>query len=92
MTTSEQPEIKLPASVPAERLDEGYKLRGRYRVDAFLEVRSGANLYRAVDEVTNLTVIVKEKNRPASRAALTQSAMKNPWYDEFTILRSISYP
>lgn len=92
MTTSEQPEIRLSPSVPEDRLEVGYKLRGRYRVDAFLEVRSEANLYRAVDEVTNLTVIVKEKKRPQSRAAIAQSALKNPWYDEFTILRSISYP
>jgi PPM family protein phosphatase len=84
--------LNTPSTVPDAPLEEGYFLRGRYRVDAFLEVKSGANLYRAIDEITHLTVIVKEKNRPQSRAHLSQKALRNPWYDEFTILRSISYP
>lgn len=92
MTASEQPETKLPSSVPEAHLEKAYKLRGRYRIDAFLEVKADANLYRAIDEVTNLTVIVKEQKRAQSRANLTRGALKNPWYDEFTILRSISYP
>ena len=84
--------LNTPSTVPEAPLEEGYLLRSRYRIDAFLEVKSGANLYRAIDEVTHLTVIVKEKNRPQSRAHLSQKALRNPWYDEFTILRSISYP
>lgn len=92
MTVSEQPESTLSPSAPAEHLTEGTKLRGRYRIDAFLEVKSDANLYRAIDEVTNLTVIVREKKRPPSRGSLLKGELKNPWYDEFTILRSISYP
>lgn len=92
MSTSEQSETKTSPTVPEEHLEAGYQLRGRYRIDAFLEVKSGANMYRAIDEVTNLTVIVKEKKRPQSRTNLTQASLQNPWYDEFTILRSISYP
>ncbi len=92
MSLPEQPETQLPPSLPEEHLQEGYKLRGRYRIDAFLEVKTDANMYRAVDEVTNLTVIVKEKKKPQSRTHLSQQTLKNPWYDEFTILRSISYP
>lgn len=92
MTASDPSETKLPPSVPEEHLEKGYKLRGRYRIDAFLEVKADANLYRAIDEVTNLTVIVKEKERPQVRTTLARGALKNPWYDEFTILRSISYP
>lgn len=72
-------------------LEVGYRLRNRYRIEAFLEVKSGASLYRAIDEVTNLTVIVKEKGR-SSAGLIKQGILKNPWYDEFTILRSISYP
>jgi len=90
--TADQPETKLPSSVPEAHLEKAYKLRGRYRIDAFLEVKADANLYRAIDEVTNLTVIVKEKKRTQSRANITRGALKNTWYDEFTILRSISYP
>ncbi len=84
--------LNAALTVPEAPLEEGYLLRSRYRIDAFLEVKSGANLYRAVDEVTHLTVIVKEKKRPQSRATPSQKALRNPWYDEFTILRSISYP
>lgn len=90
MSAPDQPDTQL--SIPESHLQEGYKLRGRYRIDAFLEVKTEANLYRAIDEVTNLTVIVKEKKRPQSRTLLAQKSLKNPWYDEFTILRSISYP
>jgi serine/threonine protein phosphatase PrpC len=79
------------AGAPETHLHPGYILRQRYRIDAFLETKGQANLYRATDEITQLTVIVKEKNR-ASERTIVRDALKNPWYDEFTILRSISYP
>jgi serine/threonine protein phosphatase PrpC len=79
------------SSASEPNLEPGSKLRNRYRIDAFLEVRSGASLYRATDEVTNLTVIVKEQGR-SGKSRISQGLLKNPWYDEFTILRSISYP
>lgn len=91
--TAEQSKAESPLTegAPQAHLEPGYKLRNRYRIDAFLEVKTQANLYRAVDEVTNLTVIVKEKVR-TTQTSLTQAVLQNPWYDEFTILRSISYP
>lgn len=72
-------------------LDSGYKLRDRYQIERFLEKKDKANLYRAIDQVTSLSVIIKEKDR-TSDIELSEDILKNPWYDEFTILRSVSYP
>lgn len=72
-------------------------LAGRYQIERFLEYKNGANLYRATDQATNLTVIVKEKEDAATVLALPESewaekAYDNPWQNEFLILRSVSYP
>lgn len=76
----------------------------RYVVQKFLETKRGANLYRATDTATNLNVIVKEKPRlpedvPSNHTVTlpvdeewTAALDRNPWRDEFTILRSVSYP
>lgn len=82
-------------------LAPGFLLHNRYRIDAFLEVKRDANIYRAVDEFTNLTVIVKEKmHAQDSKRSVSVDVTdrkgeileSNPWYDEFAILRSVSYP
>ena len=82
-------------------LSPGFLLHNRYRIDAFLEVKREANLYRALDEVTNLTVILKEKmHAESSKRSVSVDVTdrqgelleSNPWYDEFAILRSVSYP
>lgn len=84
-----------------ETLEKGYLLHERYRIEMFLEIKRGANLYRAIDEVTNFIVILKEKisseYAPRTNSLTTgdknEKALKaNPWYDEFAILRSVSYP
>ena len=84
-----------------EYLKEGYLLHKRYQIERFLEEKRGANLYRAVDTITNLTVIVKEKMhaedtfRSVSVDVTNNTGEileNNPWYDEFAILRSVSYP
>lgn len=78
-------------------LQKDYLLHERYKIDAFLEVKKGANLYRAIDEVTNIIVILKEKtdNNFVRRTNLdigNDKIKNNPWYDEFAILRSVTYP
>ncbi len=72
-------------------------LAGRYRIERFLEYKNSSNLYRAIDQATNLTVIVKEKEDQATASAMPDSewaekAYDNPWQNEFLILRSVSYP
>jgi len=95
---------ELEKAKPTEEfniLENGHLLRDRYRIVKFLEVKRGANLYRATDEVTNHIVILKEKTtsqyvRRTHSLNLgdgTDKLLKdNPWYDEFVILRSVSYP
>ncbi len=82
-------------------LEKGYLLHERYRIERFLEVKHGANIYRATDEVTNFIVILKEKLSPnyvprTNSLNVTDRNDKNlkanPWYDEFAILRSVTYP
>lgn len=82
-------------------LQKGHLLRDRFRIERFLEVKRGANIYRAVDEVTNFVVILKEKtsieNLPRTNSINTgdkndKNLKNNPWYDEFAILRSVTYP
>lgn len=83
---------------PDTTLKPGQVLTQRYAIDAFLEKKGHANLYRAVDQVTGLTVIVKESETNGGGARKTTlvapgvEATDNPWYDEFAILRSVSYP
>lgn len=91
MASAEQIPDASASSPTEDVLAVGAKLRQRYRIDKFLEVKDHAHLYRATDEVTNLTVIVKEKKRLAT-TRFSQEILQNPWYDEFTILRSVSYP
>lgn len=72
-------------------------LAGRYRIERFLEYKNHSNLYRAIDQATNLTVIVKEKEDQTTASAMPDSewaekAYDNPWQNEFLILRSVSYP
>lgn len=88
-------------TAPDNVLEKGHLLHERYRIDTFLELKRGANRYRATDEVTNFTVIVKEKTNvgyvPRTNS-LTVSVpdekkiKSNPWFDEFAILRSVTYP
>lgn len=80
-----------------EVLQKDYILHERYRIDSFLEVKKGANLYRALDEVTNIIVILKEKihknfERRTNLDIGNDKIKDNPWYDEFAILRSVTYP
>lgn len=83
---------------PTTALKPGQVLNQRYAIDAFLEKKGHANLYRAVDQVTGLTVIVKEAETVGGRPRKTTlvapgiDGTENPWYDEFAILRSVSYP
>lgn len=83
---------------PATTLKPGQVLTQRYAIDAFLEKKGHANLYRAIDQVTGLTVIIKESEANEARERKTTlvapgvEAASNPWYDEFAILRSVSYP
>lgn len=79
-------------------MEAGAMLANRYRVERFLEFKNGSNMYRAVDTVTDIVVIVKEQAdvaKPASTLAggewADQSA-GNPYQGEFLILRSVSYP
>lgn len=82
-------------------LGKGYLLHERYRIETFLEIKREANIYRAIDEVTNLVVILKEKissgyterTHSINLGDKNDKSLKiNPWYDEFAILRSVSYP
>ncbi|MFN8577564.1 MAG: Stp1/IreP family PP2C-type Ser/Thr phosphatase [Candidatus Sericytochromatia bacterium] len=82
-------------------LQKGHLLRDRYRIETFLEVKKGANIYRATDEVTNFIVILKEKLELSTLPRTTSihtgdknnsNLRANPWYDEFAILRSVTYP
>ncbi|MFN8670636.1 MAG: Stp1/IreP family PP2C-type Ser/Thr phosphatase [Candidatus Sericytochromatia bacterium] len=83
------------------KLEKGYLLHDRFRIDAYLEDKKGGSLYRAIDEVTNFTVILKEKTIsdyiPRTRTLNTvdrndKILKQNPWYDEFAILRNVTYP
>ncbi|MBU6429213.1 MAG: Stp1/IreP family PP2C-type Ser/Thr phosphatase, partial [Cyanobacteria bacterium REEB65] len=92
----EQPQVDIAALEP---LAAGHKLSDRYEIERFLEFKHGANLYRATDNVTRLSVIVKERpdQRVKGTGALAYSewagkASENPFQDEFLILRSVSYP
>jgi protein phosphatase len=73
-------------------------LSDRYRIVKFLECKSGANIYRAIDTVTNLTVIIKERPaEPVPVSALepgewSDTVLDNAFQNEFLILRSVSYP
>jgi protein phosphatase len=73
-------------------------LADRYRIERFLEHKDGANIYRATDQATDLTVIVKEQqDRSTPQSVIAQEdwmeqAWDNPWQNEFLILRSVSYP
>lgn len=87
--------------VRTDVLQKGHLLRDRYRIETFLEVKRGANIYRATDEVTNFIVILKEKidtnSLPRTSSIHTgdkndRNLKANPWYDEFAILRSVTYP
>jgi len=87
----------LQESNQIQVLQKDYLLHERYRIDAFLEVKKGANLYRAIDEVTNIIVILKEKidknfERRTNLDIGNDKIKDNPWYDEFAILRSVTYP
>ncbi len=82
-------------------LQKGHLLRDRYRIETFLEVKRNSNIYRATDEVTNFIVILKEKTNsnysPRTNSIITgdkndKNLKNNPWYDEFAILRSVTYP
>lgn len=85
-------------------LAPGHTIRARYAIQKFLETKRGANLYRAFDSATNLSVIIKEKPRLQDGDAPPHSVNlpvdqewapaldQNPWRGEFTILRSVSYP
>ncbi len=82
-------------------LEKGHLLHERYRIDTFLEVKRNANIYRAIDEVTNFIVILKEKldsnyvprTNSINLGDKNEKNLKNnPLYDEFAILRSVSYP
>lgn len=82
---------------PLAPLAVGDKLAERYQIERFLEFKDAANLYRAIDQATNLPVIVKEKVDGAATNAMQDSewaekAWDNPWQNEFLILRSVSYP
>lgn len=87
--------------VRTDVLQKGHLLRDRYRIETFLEVKRGANIYRATDEVTNFIVILKEKidinSLPRTKSITTgdkndRNLKANPWYDEFAILRFVTYP
>jgi serine/threonine protein phosphatase PrpC len=72
-------------------------LAERYVIERFLEYKNGSNLYRALDQATNLTVIIKEKEDAVTANSMPESewaekAWDNPWQNEFLILRSVSYP
>jgi serine/threonine protein phosphatase PrpC len=73
-------------------------LADRYRIDRFLETKGGARLYRAIDEVTQLSVIAMERtNRPRPRTTTLMADKEgltpdSPWFDYFAVLRSVTYP
>lgn len=79
-------------------LAEQALLADRYRIDRFLEFKNGANVYRAIDQATDLYVIIKEQaDRATPQSAIaetdwSQQTWDNPWQNEFLILRSVSYP
>lgn len=83
------------------KLEEGYLLHDRFRIERFLEEKRNNNIYRAIDEVTNFVVIIKEKIQadyiPRTNSINTvdkndKLLRLNPWYDEFAILRNVTYP
>ena len=84
-----------PEPLAAEAL-----LNNRYSVQRFLECKAGVNLYRALDTITDIPVILKEtgdRTVPVSSSVLAESewadkASENPFQNEFLILRSVSYP
>jgi serine/threonine protein phosphatase PrpC len=79
-------------------LDAGVLLAERYQVERFLEFKHGSNMYRAIDTVTNIVVIVKEQpNVPRGESQLApgewaEQSAGNPYQSEFLVLRSVSYP
>ena len=83
---------------PADALPADTVLANRYRIERFLEVKGGARLYRAVDEVTHLNVIAMERPRQPRPRLTTLVVEKegltpeSPWYDYFAVLRSVTYP
>src|SRR4051794_25808792 len=83
---------------PADALPADTVLANRYRIERFLEVKGGARLYRAVDEVTHLNVIAMERPRQPRLRLTTLQVEKegltpeSPWYDYFAVLRSVTYP
>ncbi|MEB3299883.1 MAG: Stp1/IreP family PP2C-type Ser/Thr phosphatase [Candidatus Sericytochromatia bacterium] len=86
-----------PARTVPEPLGADVLLRGRYRIERFLEAKHEANLYRALDTLTDLFVIVKERGETTPGPipeALADSewaadAAGHPFQDEFLILRSV---
>ncbi len=81
------------------QLAAGTRLNDRYEIERFLEFKDGANLYRAIDTITGISIILKETaDRPVAAAgSLAESewadkASENPFQNEFLILRSVSYP
>ncbi|MEB3330376.1 MAG: Stp1/IreP family PP2C-type Ser/Thr phosphatase [Candidatus Sericytochromatia bacterium] len=79
-------------------IEAGTLLADRYRIERFLEFKHGSNIYRAVDTITNLVVIVKEqpdvvRGLPSLEPGeWAEQSAGNPYQGEFLILRSVSYP
>jgi serine/threonine protein phosphatase PrpC len=79
-------------------IEAGTLLADRYRIERFLEFKHGSNMYRAVDTVTNIVVIVKEqpdvsRGLPSLEPGeWAEQSAGNPYQSEFLILRSVSYP
>lgn len=75
-------------------------LANRYTIGRFLESKEGVNLYRAIDTITDLPVILKEttdrvvtqSNAVLAESEWAEKASENPFQNEFLILRSVSYP
>lgn len=82
-------------------LEKGDLLNDRFRIEMYLEDKRGGRIYRATDEVTNFIVILKERTSSSysPRTSTINTVDKNdktlklnPWYDEFAILRNVTYP
>lgn len=86
-----------PSRAVPDALEPAVMLRGRYRIERFLETKHEANLYRALDTMTDLPVIVKERGpvQPGpvpdalADSEWAEDAAGHPFQDEFLILRSV---
>lgn len=84
--------------VLADTLEPDTLLNQRYKIERFLETKRDIHLYRALDQITQFSVIVMERARyPRPRLTslrVDQEGLSpdSPWYDYFAVLRAVTYP